>query len=232
MVIKVKSIYVVFSATPYKMGRFIRGMTGNRWNHVSVSLSPQLAPMYSFARVYRNTPFFAGFIHESLCRYSKLAEKDSEIRVCRVPVPDERYERVSLLLSDMSAHKERYLYNYVSAAFALFGVRLNIHGAYTCAEFAGDVLNVAGLEISYGAFHEIDEMAHLLSAYTIYEGESARYPTSPSWGDDRFPQSVGLISGMTKTASGFAKLTARGAGDAVRFLYGLTFSYVRSSRDD
>ena len=59
-----RTIRVVFSATPYRMGAFIRATTHSTYNHVSVSLREGGA-LYSFARKYCNVPFCGGFVKES-----------------------------------------------------------------------------------------------------------------------------------------------------------------------
>ena len=62
-------LYIVVSSTPSRMGHFIRRITGQDYNHISVSLDPQLLTMYSFARRYYRTPLFGGFVQETPARY-------------------------------------------------------------------------------------------------------------------------------------------------------------------
>lgn len=207
-------LYAVFSATPYKIGKFIRDMTGNRFNHVSVSLDPALAHMYTFARIHRNTPFFGGFIVESFRRF-EYHGISSTFRVCRIPVTEERYAEVSALLAAMYRRRGQYLYNLYSALFTPLRIRLHIRNSYTCAEFAGDIFSIAGVKIPFGAFHSIDEMAEQLRKYAIYEGDSAGYSGLFSWGDDHFSDEPNVVVGACKTAVMIGELTARGVCGAV-----------------
>ena len=61
-----KYLYVVFSTTPFKIGKFIRFITGYNYNHVSVSLNKDLKKMYSVGRLNPYNTIIGGFVHESL----------------------------------------------------------------------------------------------------------------------------------------------------------------------
>jgi hypothetical protein len=65
-------VYIVFSSTPYRIGKFIRRLTREAYNHVSIALDPDLTKMYGFARRYYRTPFYGGFVRESLSRYHQV----------------------------------------------------------------------------------------------------------------------------------------------------------------
>ena len=64
-----KKLYVVFSATPLKVGSMIRTVTGEKYNHVSISFSPRLKTLYSYARYYKKAPLYGGFVKENAERY-------------------------------------------------------------------------------------------------------------------------------------------------------------------
>ena len=64
-----KSLYVLFSATPYRMGKCIRFITGEPYNHVSIATEEDLRECYGFARRYYETPFYGGFVTERPSRY-------------------------------------------------------------------------------------------------------------------------------------------------------------------
>ena len=86
-----KDIYIMFSSTPSKMGSFIRFMTGNKYNHVSLSFREDLGHLYSFARYYKNTPFVGGFVEESVLRYFLLGSETVRVKICKIPISDEKY---------------------------------------------------------------------------------------------------------------------------------------------
>ena len=211
-----KPIYIVFSATPYKMGKFIRKMVGNRYNHVSISFKENLTPMFSFARRRVNMPFYGGFVEETLSRYSPHGQA-SKMKVCRLMISDEQYEKIVSFVKHLRQTKSEYLYNLYSAFFTIFGVRLPIRKAYTCTEFVGDLLCVAGLDFPLGKFHSLARMERHLSPYTLYIGDSRGYLASlPKERRDDFFQKMPMLTGTIATADSLARLTVRGLHGAIR----------------
>ena len=65
-----KNLYLIFSSTDLKIGRMIRFVTQNQYNHCSVCLREDLSKFYSFSRIYRSNPLIGGFTVESPCRYT------------------------------------------------------------------------------------------------------------------------------------------------------------------
>ena len=80
-----EKIYLIFSMTTTKVGKMIRRVTKYPYNHVSVSLTPDLAVIYSFARHYKDMPFYGGFVCEGIKRFCNRAGL-AKIMVCAVPV--------------------------------------------------------------------------------------------------------------------------------------------------
>lgn len=203
-----KTIYIVFSATPYKMGRMIRAVLRNSYNHVSLAFDEDLSTMYSFARFHVNVPLYGGFVEESLRRHFN-GGRASRIKVCRLEIGDENYEQLRSFVSAMESGADRYIYNIYSAIFTPLHVRCLIRDSYTCAEFVGDALSIAGLSIPRGKFHSLAQTERLLSPYVIYEGTCGEYTEVPEWGGDHFPERMGRISAAAATVRSFGRLTAR-----------------------
>lgn len=203
------SIYIVFSATPYKMGKMIRTVLRSRYNHISLSFDKDLSTMYTFARFHENMPLYGGFVSESPRRYQR-DEHHAQLKVCRVEVTEENYIALREFVSRMELRSRKYIYNLYSAMFTPLHVRLLIRDSYTCAEFVGDALSIAGMNIPMGAFHSLKELERLLAPHVIYEGPCALYIDEPVWGEDRFPEKLGRFSGTAATARSIGRLTARG----------------------
>lgn len=203
-----KTIYIVFSATPYKMGRMIRTILRNQYNHVSLSFDEDLSTMYSFARFHVNVPLYGGFVEESLRRHFN-AGRASRIKVCRLEIGDEHYARLRSFVSTMESGADRYIYNIYSAIFTPLHIRCMIRDSYTCAEFVGDALSIAGLAIPRGKFHSLARTEHILAPHVIYEGTCEEYAAVPEWGKDHFPERMGRIPATAATVCSFGRLTAR-----------------------
>ena len=164
-------IYVVFSSTPYFIGKAIRRITGQVYNHASIALDPELTQMYSFARRHYRTPLYGGFVKESLSRF-RLGDQISHIRISKIPVTQEQYDALADRLAAMEAQSCDYLYNHISALGALLHKPIYAKNAYTCVEFCVEILSALDLKIQPGRYYSVDELDTLLSPYRIYTGQA------------------------------------------------------------
>lgn len=164
-----KCIYVVFSSTPYKVGKAIRTLTRETYNHVSISLDESLSKMYSFSRRYYRTPFYGGFVQESVSRYH-IKGNSAQIRVCRLPVTLQQYEQLETHLAELFEQKDRYLYNHLSISTALLHKPVKVRDAYTCVEFCVKVLHSCGIDLDPNSYYSIGDLEKQLRIYTVYTG--------------------------------------------------------------
>lgn len=162
-------IYFVFSATPYKIGRFIRRFTGEAYNHVSIALDANLTEMYSFARRYFHTPLYGGFVKESLARHHVFGQR-TDILVCALPVTKQQYDATAARLRDMYKEKERYLYNHFSALTVPFRKTVPVKDAYICVEFAAGILDSLGYLPKEAGYCTVGSLQQLLQPYAVYNG--------------------------------------------------------------
>lgn len=146
-----KYLYVLFSATPYRMGRWIRFVTGEPYNHVSIATGEDLTSLYSFARRYYRTPFYGGFVAEDPCRYRHNGVT-ANIRLYRLPLTSKQWQRLQDMLADMREHADRYLYNHLSAMAAPLHLKVRVRKAFTCAEFTVNVLSTLGFDFDPNRF--------------------------------------------------------------------------------
>lgn len=164
-----KAIYIVFTATPYRIGRMIRKVTRESYNHVSIALDEDLTDMYSFARRYYKTPFYGGFVKESIARYHTKGIA-SNLHMCRIPVTEQQYTAVAQQLQNMLERNEHYLYNHFSAISALFHRQTQVKDAYICVEFCTRVLQAIGIDIDPNKFYSVGDLEKLLQEYSYYTG--------------------------------------------------------------
>lgn len=205
-----KEIYIVFSATACKMGRFIRVLTGGCYNHVSLSLDPGLKTLYSFARHYKNTPLYGGFVEESLLRYTG-GSSAAAFKVCRLAVTGAQRARIEEYLDTIKISREAYVYNMISAAFFPFHHRIRINRAYTCAEFVIDMLGETGICPGFceEKFLSVKELEVALCETVVYEGSAANYEAPGSWGKDGYNSAQPFRVYLSGTAKNLAVLVSR-----------------------
>lgn len=175
-----KNVYIVLSSTPYKIGRMIRMVTGNSYNHASISLDENMTQMYSFARRYQNTPLLGGFVEESTSRFS-LHGKNSSVMIYKLTVTKEAYDELAERLEKMCQAKEHYLYNHLSVLTVIFRKSIRLRDAYTCVEFCVDILHQLGFQVTPGKYYSIRDLMDLLAPYKFYAGlmpDSADYDSA------------------------------------------------------
>lgn len=169
------NLYVLFSATPYRMGRWIRLVTGEPYNHVSIAVNKDLTNIYSFARRYYTTPFYGGFVSEDPCRYRHNG-RTASIRLYRLPLTARQWQLLQEMLEDMKEHADHYLYNHLSAIVAPLHRQIRVRKAFTCAEFTVNVLSRLGFDFDPNRFYTIGAIAQRLSAYHVYTGDFPECP--------------------------------------------------------
>lgn len=170
-----KKLYVIFSATPLKIGSIIRTVTGEKYNHVSLSFDGKLEKMYSYARYFKKAPLYGGFVLENPSRY-KNRGKRAEIFVCAVPITDIEYCLIKKRLKYMTENPEKHVYNFYSAAFSLFERRVFVPNCYTCVEFAAEILSMVLPQIKADRFYSVETLRRVLSQYCLYCGPFPNIP--------------------------------------------------------
>lgn len=199
-------LYVLFSATPYRMGRCIRAVTREPYNHVSIATEADLRTLYSFARRYEKTPFYGGFVTETPCRYHRRGVT-AAIRLYRIPLTEEKWQRLQSLLKEMDRRPERYLYNHLSALTAPLHVKIRVRDAFTCAEFVVSVLSrlELGLDFDPRKFYTISGIARRLEDYCVYTGT---FPAPPE-ADAEFLDPQPLAHPLLSSTGNFLRLLWR-----------------------
>ena len=197
-------IYVVFSATPYRLGRAIRRLTGEAYNHASIALDSDLNRMYSFARRFYRTPLYGGFVKESHARYH-VGSKVSQICICKIPVSQEQYAAIDTKLTAMHNRADHYIYNHISALGGLLHKRVPAKDAYTCVEFCNEILNLAGMHTPAGKYQSLGSLWKLLQPYAVYTGP---IPKADSFDETYFSKKP-LASPVKTTLQAFCKLFPR-----------------------
>lgn len=162
-------IYVVFSATPYRIGKAIRRITGEPYNHISIALDEDLGRIYSFARRYYHTPLYGGFVRESLSRYH-VKGQSAQVHICKLPVTAEQFRSLEALLEEMHHQQDQYLYNHISALGAVVHKTIRAKHAYTCVEFCVKVLHSLGEDLDPGKYYSIGDVLQKLSSHAVYTG--------------------------------------------------------------
>lgn len=196
-------IYIVFSSTPNRIGRMVRRVTGEVYNHASIALDEDLGRMYGFARRFYRMPLYGGFVRESLSRYHQNGQA-ARICVCRLPVTEEQYEALEKQFSSMYENRQHYLYNHLSAMGAVIRRRVYARDAYTCIEFCVQILHSLGVEVDPRKYYSICDIERMLCSYCIYTG-----PVPAGNYDAEFYQNTPVTFPILRTLRDIFKLLPR-----------------------
>lgn len=173
------NLYIIFSKTHTKIGKFIRIITRHEYNHVSLATSSSLVPLFSFARRRVDKPFSGGFVEESWLRYL-YQNMDVKVRVYKIPLAWDRAKEIEDLLQFFRENKNCFGYDFK-------GLVLNRENQnnYTCLSFVQAIISKA-IPMDR-KFKRINELMNFLEEYfheekVIYNREKKKF----SWGNDSF----------------------------------------------
>ncbi len=202
-----RHLYIMISRTNTSIGRIIRICTNYEYNHVSLSLDPQLQQWVSFARYVKDVPLVGGFVAESPERL--FSNGDSlPVRIFRIPISEKRFLDLEALFALAGRRDTGLMYNTFGALVSALRIPFPVDGAYTCLEFANAILGEDHMHIA-----DLDA-AH--QGQLIYSGDLAELIQVNDHLEECYFESHSLFRATTDTARHFAKLFCR----TVRSRYG------------
>lgn len=165
-----KDVYVIFSSTPYRIGKFIRIFTGEFYNHVSIMFDEKMVEAYSFGRIHVDTAFYGGMVKDSVSRYKKNGIV-ADVSICKISVSDDDYSKALKMAKTMYENKEKYVYNLFSAVVSIFGKRIFIKDSFTCVEFCAFLLSIMTDKIKKDEFYSVESLYTVFKEFSVYKGE-------------------------------------------------------------
>lgn len=193
-------LYVMISQTDTGIAQFIRTLSRYPYNHVSMTLDPELRSWCSFARYHQDAPFYSGFIREPVERF--LAKTgDAHVRIFRLEIPREKARRIEQLFLQAGRKETRLIYNYFDAMASLLNLKIAISGSYTCLSFACAVIG--------RQYRQIEDLNNALEPNLFYEGSLAQLVPDSGSREDVFFQPIGFVKGNLHSAKQLALVTAR-----------------------
>lgn len=171
-----RNIYVVISQTGSIVSKIIKIFTGDKYNHVSLSLDRELKNMYSFGRVNPYNPVIGGFVRESPNDGTMKRFTNTDAAVVELTVSSDVYEQIESKLQSMYAHREEYHYNYIGLFMAMFGRTRKKSKCYYCSEFIYSVLHRYNVNLySVGEIIKPMDFLSIIDGRIIFEGKLRDY---------------------------------------------------------
>ncbi len=183
-------LYVVFSATPLKLGSVIRRATGEKYNHSSISFDKNLKTLYSYARYHKKAPFYGGLVKEKAARY-KNGCRVADIFVCAIPLTEEQMLLIKTKIEQMLSHSNLCRYNMLSASLALFSRRIFVPNCFTCIEFVTHIISEVCPEVSADKFYSIEDLRQILKKHVVYSGP---FPDIQNETDEDYEKQISPIN--------------------------------------
>lgn len=172
-----KEIYLVLTQTGTILSRTIRAYTRADYNHISIALSPDLEPMYSFGRRQTYNPFWGGFVKEHLNSGIFKRFPKAQAAVLSIRIPNETYSAIASVLEEMYASKEEFGYDFIGLCLAAIKIEKHRNNKYYCSDFVKCIFqkyNVPGSE-SLTAFTAPCDFLFFPDAKIVYRGLLKNY---------------------------------------------------------
>lgn len=175
-------ILLIMSNTGTIVSKMIKKVTGNTYNHVSVSLSKDLSEMYSFGRINPYVFFYGGFVQEHPDRGTFKRFKNTSCAILELDVSEESFSIISDIINNFQSERKKFKYN----VRGLFKARKNVNYQTTyrkfyCSQFVRYLLVCAHIlpENFCGSVVTPQDFFKVPGAALIYEGLLRDYISHP-----------------------------------------------------
>ncbi len=172
-----KKVYIIISQTGSIVSKVLGLITGDMYNHVSVSLQGDLQKMYSFGRRIPYVMMPGGFVMESLGAgtFRRFPDAKGVVLVC--DISSEQYYRLNSRIDDMYSRRFSYCYNYIGLALAAFNIYRKFNKRYYCSEFVKELLSDCDVipQDCLGSIVKPMEFLQLDDFRIIYDGRLQDY---------------------------------------------------------
>lgn len=134
-----KKIYLVLTYTSTFFSRMIRVYTRSRFCHISIALTEDLEPMYSFGRRHAYNPFWGGFVKEH--RGSGVFRRfpNTKAAVLSLDISDEIYQGIKSVLEEMYESKKEFGYDFIGLCLAAIKIEKKRNNKYYCSDFVKSI---------------------------------------------------------------------------------------------
>lgn len=166
------NIYIVATQTGTILSRLLKIVTKAKYNHISISLDPNLENMYSFGRRNPYNPFIGGLVHESPKWGTFKRFPNTITKIISIEINREDYLKIKKHIEQMYAHKDDYHYNLQGVAYGYFNIPYKKENYYYCSEFVREVL-IKGNVVDEMYFNDIVKPVDILAIDNhkyVYEG--------------------------------------------------------------
>ena len=139
-----RSLYILLTRSGTLLSQLIALTTGAAHTHVSISLEPDIADFYSFARRLSHLPLPAGLVRERLTEGYWGRHPGIPCTLLSLPVEDAVYHRIKRRLVCMNENADDYHYSLLGVLLCAADIVHRRPDHYFCSQFVGELLSAAG----------------------------------------------------------------------------------------
>lgn len=172
-----KSVYIVLSQSGSIPSKLLKFFTHDEYNHVSISLTPTLEQMYSFARLKPNNPFIGGFVEEGKDVGTFKKFNRTKAMVLEVKVSEDKFNAIKYFIEYFKLNKEQFKYNYFGVFLAALKLNWRPKHKFYCSQFVRVCLSCFNIENSVELPKVIKPIDFLLleNKKIVYAGPLSQY---------------------------------------------------------
>ncbi len=141
------AIYILLTQTGSLPTQVIGLFSRYPYNHVSISLDPELTRLYSFGRLRPQNPWIGGFVHENIRSGTFARFPATSYCLLKLPVTAEQYAGVEREIERYERDASRYRYNYLGVVGAAVGVPVGSQHRCFCSQFVARVLDAGSIRL-------------------------------------------------------------------------------------
>lgn len=130
-----KKVTILLTKYSDLFGRFICGISKNRYSHASISIDEKEEIFYSFNA--------KGFVIEKPKKRTPRTRMPGSVCI-RMQVPDETYALIKKEIDCFLESKEQYAYSCLGVVLCLLHIPYKFKNRYFCSQFVAEVLSGAG----------------------------------------------------------------------------------------
>lgn len=141
-----KEIYIVLTNTGTILSKIIKLVKNDEYQHVSIALSENLKPMYSFGRLNPYNPFWGGFVEEGIDVGTFKRFSNTYAKIIRIKIQDDKYEKIKKTINKISKNRNSYSFDILGLLLAALNIKKDRKNHFYCADFIKYVLESANVE--------------------------------------------------------------------------------------
>ncbi|WP_223700453.1 hypothetical protein [Sutcliffiella deserti] len=170
-------IYILLTDTGTLFTRSIKKYTKAPFNHVSLSLDPELNELYSFGRKKPNNPLNGGFVKEDVVHGTYRNYPGTTCEIYKLPVSKREVEKIKRLIAFFQKKEKKWFYNLLGVLGVSINEPVEIDSSYFCSQFVSDVLHRSGINLweKLPSLVTPDDFRKSAKVKKIFEGKLFEY---------------------------------------------------------